>query len=65
MPYIRLIIFLILAVTFALLSSRWLSVGLFDVLILSFVLAPLALLKQFHANIKEWNSQSVIFTQTI
>ena len=63
MPYIRLIILLILAVTFALLSSGWLSVGLFDVLILAFILAPLALLKQFHTNIKEWNSQSLIFTQ--
>lgn|SRR3989338_8751835 len=64
MPYIRTTIFLVTSVALAVFLSNWLEVGHFDILILAAVLAPLGVLRTFHANVEGfYNPQSIIFTK--
>jgi len=56
--------FIILAIVFALFLPNWLSIGRFDILMLAVALAPLALLRTFHANMERFgNPQSIVFTK--
>lgn len=59
-PYIRVSILITLAIVLALILSNWLSVGQYDILILAFALAPIAILRMFHLNTKE---RSIVFTK--